>query len=266
MPVLTPTGNTTIRVEWNVVANASGYTIKYATNSAFTENVQTVVVTGLVTVRTVTGLAPGTTYYFRVGANGSGDYGDSAFSGWKSATTTNTDEGGVAGQLQAWLQNLQDISQYFSTAIPGVGGPVLSPSERRRLLGSGVRRYGFIDKVSDTAADYPQFWPAFVPDGDVRLKTLLREIEVLRNLLVFFESGARSVQDLLLLRGDEAFRIANTYYTTVRDAARRGVPDAGALFQLLLPFWRRRRNPSGGLIPPEPERDFMQDLRDGKDG
>jgi hypothetical protein len=35
----------------------------------------------------------------------------------------------------------------------------LTDSERRRLLGSGVRRYGFIDKVSDFAVANPNFVP-----------------------------------------------------------------------------------------------------------
>ena len=52
-----------------------------------------------------------------------------------------------------------------------------------RLNGSGVRRYGFIGNISDVEEDYPQFWPALGVGGE-ELKTMLREIEVFRNLLV----------------------------------------------------------------------------------
>ena len=77
---------------------------------------------------------------------------------------------------------------------------MLTTAERKRLRGSGVRRFGFIDKVSDTAEAYPQFWPTSVngEDGHVdfqdKLKESLREIEVLRNMLVWFRYALRVVQ------------------------------------------------------------------------
>ena len=265
MPTVTPTGNTTIRVEWNTVGNASGYTIKYATNNTFTENVQTVVVTGFVTVRTVTGLAPGTTYYFRVGANGSGNYGDSAFSGWRSATTTNAPLTDDAGQIQSWLDNLQDISTHFFSVLPQFESTVLNTADRRRLNGSGVRRYGFIDKTADVADEFPQFWPNFVADGD-KLKEQLREIEVLRNMLVWTRYLARIVQDQLLLTGNDALRTAGLYYASVRESASRKIPEAVQVYEMLRLFWQRRRKMSEEPTEQEMERDFKRLMHGKADG
>jgi len=49
------------------------------------------------------------------------------------------------------------------------------------------------------------------------------------------------VGDLLLIAGDDAFRLAGSYYATVRDGARRQIPEAVQVFQMLQLFWRRRR-------------------------
>jgi len=95
-PLATPTGvtansknGTTITVGWNAVANASGYTIQYATNAGFTQNVKTQSVSGgSATSADVTGLSADTTYYVRVMATGTGSYTNSAYSGSVSTTTS----------------------------------------------------------------------------------------------------------------------------------------------------------------------------------
>ena len=90
-PVLgnvTATDSNTISVAWNAVPNANGYVIQYATNSAFTASVGTVVVDSQSTTSAnLTGLNANTTYYVRVMATGAGNYSDSDYSTVKSATT-----------------------------------------------------------------------------------------------------------------------------------------------------------------------------------
>ena len=82
----TPKNSTTVKVSWNAAANASGYTILYATDSAFTQNVKTQTVSsGSTTSADVTGLTAGTTYYFRVMATGTGIYANSTYTGWVTA-------------------------------------------------------------------------------------------------------------------------------------------------------------------------------------
>ncbi len=78
-------GTDSVTVTVEEVANASGYTLEYAVNADFT-NAQTLTFTDSGS-QTVTNLNANTTYYFRVKANGTGNYSDSAWSETASAAT-----------------------------------------------------------------------------------------------------------------------------------------------------------------------------------
>jgi len=56
------------------------------------------------------------------------------------------------------------------------------------------------------------------------------------------------------------------YYNSVRDAARRNVPGAQELFNILELFFRRGRISDGEPTEPELERDFRALLHGHKDG
>jgi chitodextrinase len=81
------TGSNAISVAWSTVSNASGYTVQYATNSAFTTGIGTKTVSSSITSTTIDGLSADTTYYVRVMATGTGAYSNSDYSAYKSATT-----------------------------------------------------------------------------------------------------------------------------------------------------------------------------------
>jgi len=78
-------GTDSVTVTVGEVMNASGYTLEYAVNADFT-NAQTLTFTASGS-QTVTNLNANTTYYFRVKANGTGNYSDSAWSETASAAT-----------------------------------------------------------------------------------------------------------------------------------------------------------------------------------
>ena len=176
-----------------------------------------------------------------------------------------TDEERVT-HFQTWLTAVQGVNQQLFDVLPDMEDLVLSSADRKRLNGSGVRRYGYIDKISDTAMEYPQFWPSFVENTD-ELKELIREIEVLRNLAIVFRHCARISEDRLLIVGDDAFRLANTYYRTVHDAARSGVPEAEQVLRMIELFWQRRRKASAEPTAKETLRNFkglMNGTREGE--
>ena len=262
---VTPIGAHSMRVSWSPVTNAGGYLVRYSTDETFATNVNSVSVDEQTAAVTLTGLASNTMYYVSIKTLGNGTSIDTAFSAATSATTGISTNDEIVTHLQSWFSDLQSEFQNMSALVPQLDSDMLNTLDRRRLNGSGVRRYGYIEKVFEVSQDFPQFWPAFVDDGE-ELSQLVKEIDVLRNLLIWFRFCARVIQDMLLLAGNDAFRIANTYYTTARDAARRGVPEAGQVFQMLQLFWRRRRNMSAEPTEHEVERDVRALLRGTKDG
>ena len=159
---------------------------------------------------------------------------------------------------------LRDINVHLDTMTLHMQNEALTPAERRRMLGSGVRRYGFIDKTSDIAEDNPQFAPPFF-DLEA-LKELLRMIEILRNISISLNQMARINGDVLLTVSDHAYQFALGYYNTVREASRRRQPGASAVFSMLREFFNHR--PPAGSEPtiPEVEHDVHALLHGAKEG
>jgi len=140
----------------------------------------------------------------------------------------------------------------------------LSEAERRRLLGSGVRRYGFIDKVSDFAVANPEFIPPYMDEQ--ALKDAIRQIELLRDISANLQQLLRMTNDDLLVAGDEAYRIALMYYNSVKEAANRRVPGAEAIFRILRAFFSRPRRAKDEPTQQEVERDVKALLHGKKEG
>ena len=266
----------TIVVKWNSVPNAASYSFKYSTDPNVMLDVEAKYPHANETQVTLDALLPNTTYYTRIKANAGEGNIESAYSIIKAATTPVAGGGGNGGggsggdseavmNLRHWLNALDDVKDQYYVSLPEFDNVVLSPAERTRLLGAGVRRYGFIDQVSDMATEYSQFWPAYMADQG-RLKELIREIEVLRFLVAYFESGARDATDMLLAVSHEAFRLANMYYRSVREADRDQVRDAATVFRMLNLFWKRRRRITDKPTEQEAVRDFKGVLHGTKDG
>ena len=68
------------------------------------------------------------------------------------------------------------------------------------------------------------------------------------NLLIWLRTTNRVVGNLLLIAGDDAFRMANTYYASVHMAARRNILGAEQVFRMLHLFWRCPRRPGEELV------------------
>jgi len=140
----------------------------------------------------------------------------------------------------------------------------LNQLERSRLLGSGVRRYGFMDKTSDIASVNPKFFP--LGFDAVELKNDLRDIEFFRNFLQKLKSFERIVSNALLVRSNNGYRKSLSFYTYVRDLSRKGNSEAIAIFNMLASFFERQRRESEEPTNSEIERDVKALLHGKKEG
>ena len=261
----TPFGSGFLRVSWNAVVGAKGYLVQYSSDSSFVNDTKAVMVDAPGASVTLGDLKPDTMYHVKVKSIADTGDTDSDFSMAYLVRTGMASDDVAALHLESWLADQQTMFDHVTTLVPQLGATELSSRDRMRLNGSGVRRYGFIEKTADVAEDFPQFWPGLVGSTE-KLNNVVHEIEVLRNLLVWFRFAARAVQDLLLIAGDDAFRLAGSYYATARDWARRKNPEAQQVFHMLNLFWQRARRPSEEPTNKQVEHDVHGLLNGTKEG
>jgi len=262
---------TTIVINWLPVEGAESYNLRIGTNEDVTPYLLNTTCSASAISLTITGLDPNTQYWVAMRTHAVSPDTNSNYTYYGPVTTLSTTPPGVVGDLQQWLIEQQAANARYLALLPDIDGYVLSPAERRRLRGAGVRRYGYIDQVSDISSEYPQFWPPFVTDangndGSEQMKELLREIEVLRNLLIAFRNAEQNIEDMLLQAGSDAFRLANYYYRNVRDAAANNVQDAANVFDIIRMFWKRVRQTTGEPTQIQAIRDFKGVLRGKREG
>jgi hypothetical protein len=141
----------------------------------------------------------------------------------------------------------------------------LTGKERMRLIGAGVRNYGFMDKAMDIVIENPSFAP---PNFDIeQMVSNMRDLEKFRQLLLATEKFEALVNECLLMKSTTVYREALRVYASLREQARNKVPGAEALFMALISFFKKRRR-SGEAEPTmkELEHDFHSLLHGTADG
>jgi hypothetical protein len=155
-------------------------------------------------------------------------------------------------EINGWNRDFQRMSDNNLTNL-----------QRRRKTGPGVRNYGFIDKASDLAEANPRYVQFFNIND---LKNAIRNVEMCRDVVIALQQCQRAVSNSLLVYANEAYHMALIFYNLVRDQARRGDPDAVAIFEALRIFFRRHRSSSAEPTIKEIERDVHAILTHKKDG
>jgi len=142
-----------------------------------------------------------------------------------------------AGQLDTLIEDLTDLMQDFMDAADI--NQNLTPKERARLIGAGVRNYGFIEKTLDIARDNPSFLP---PNFDVNdFASNLYEFDQIRQFYLLAEKLQTLASDSMLIKSNILYREALRVYNSLKEQARAGVPGARDLFNALETFFKRRR-------------------------
>ena len=139
----------------------------------------------------------------------------------------------------------------------------LTPAQRSRKIGAGIRNYGFMEKVADLAAANPEYAQFFSIQN---LRNSIRNIDMCRDIVLLLQAFARAVSNAMLVYSDEAFTMSLIFYNMVREMSRRGDPVAMELFNTLRPFFRRRRPADAEPTTKELERDLHALLHGTKEG
>jgi hypothetical protein len=161
----------------------------------------------------------------------------------QTATEKKTKDGAPemkTGSVQVITEDIGYLWQWFLDN-EGIGGS-LTGTDRRRLIGVGVRNNGFIDKAFDIALENPQFMPAHF--NVATLTANMHDIEDLRQLMWTLQQFTQAVSNALLVHSDSAYRDALRIYDALEEQSRNRVDGAEPLFRALRTFFSRRRKPA----------------------
>jgi hypothetical protein len=174
-PLWTPS-NTNL-VEWLVLFNTTTYTVQVADNKDFNSATE-VGVTSLTTSQNFTGLADGTTYWYRVQANK-----DGVLTGWSAATSSTQDATLPTGSIQIGdgsttytMINQVQLTLSATDPTPGAG-----------KLASGVKDMRFSDDAGAT-------WSAWETYATSRAWTFSAAMDGVRTIIVEFRDNAGNKQ------------------------------------------------------------------------
>ena len=172
---------------------------------------------------------------------------------------------------------LEPASAYVHTVIDAVTvmlsqfeenegiGKQLTGTERRRLIGAGIRNWGFIEKAWDIIRENQNFVPNNFSVED--MNTNCTNLEDFRQLYWLLEKFLAVVNECMLVSADAAFRDALMVYNNLREQSKAKVPGAEVLYMALLRYFRRRRSPNGKEeTETQLDRDFMKLVHGKADG
>ena len=164
------------------------------------------------------------------------------------------------------MLKLADIKEQIQTAMEDfqdIADNNLTPLQRSRKIGAGIRNYGFMEKVADISEANHQFAVFFDPND---LRNAIMNFDECRNIALLLQSFLRLVTNTMLIYSDLGYRMASMYYNTVKEMSRRGDPTANALFHTLRPFFERPKRPNAKTTMKQAERDIEGLLKGTKEG
>ena len=136
----------------------------------------------------------------------------------------------IAHDLNSILEAFMEVGKIFTN---------LTPAERARLIGAGVRNYGFIEKARDIARDNPTFLP---PNFDVeQFSADLESFDKVRQVFLTGEKLETLASDKMLLMSNDLYRESLRVYNTLKEQSRARVAGARDLFLALETFFKKRR-------------------------
>jgi hypothetical protein len=113
-----------------------------------------------------------------------------------------------------------------------------NPTERTRLVGAGIKNFGFIETAWNSARANPQLVPGYLDMAE--FGSLVRDFQRKQRIHEQVLQFARTLADSLLSTANRAFKAASEYYNYLREATRRDVPGAETEYRLLSVYFKSR--------------------------
>lgn len=126
----------------------------------------------------------------------------------------------ILAQVTDHVNQIQTLLQPYLLA--------LTPKQRQVLPKMKDDSVSFVNKALEYASSNPQFAPAYLD-----VKSLADNVESVTDLTPIenpLASLSMQLNDTIMIAGSEAYVAALTFYNSVKEAARRNVPGAKAIY------------------------------------
>jgi hypothetical protein len=104
----------------------------------------------------------------------------------------------------------------------------LEPDDKRMLAKLGEKSISYVDKTVQYSESNPEFLPAFVDVAE--FKKDFEAFTILNSFLRPLAQIVKNLDDTATLCGSEAVSAGNTYYNSVKQGMKMGVPNAKAIY------------------------------------
>jgi hypothetical protein len=161
--------------------------------------------------------------------------------------------------MRAIINFINQAKGYFSAY-----SQTLSPVERSRKVGGGIKNWGFVEACYASAKANPQFVPSYLPISE--FTDAVDDFERKRTLYKALQQFMQEVSDSMLSASDVAYHCALEYYNAVKAATQAQVPGAEAEYKSLMAYFKKAKPASGEPTAKQLERDIHALLHGTKDG
>ena len=126
----------------------------------------------------------------------------------------------------------------------------LTTQQRKELAKLGEKSVGFEEKCETYMQSHAQFMPGFIGQDEVTKDRTLRS--QLLHLLAQQQALLAAMQDTLMQVSSDLWSSDLAYYKSVQEAAKRGVPDAEAIYKDLSSRFPGTSHAASPVAPDKP--------------
>ena len=105
----------------------------------------------------------------------------------------------------------------------------LTPGERSNMAKLGDKTLAFVDKTNAYSLANPQLCPSYFNQAEFAID--FNDYQNLRPLVVMVEQLLHQIEDTMTMAGSEAYIASLSFYNSAKDAAKRDIPGAKAVYE-----------------------------------
>jgi hypothetical protein len=137
----------------------------------------------------------------------------------------------ITEEIKMLLSEAMDLFSHF--------GKTFTVTDRTRLIGTGIKNFGFIETSFNSASTNPQLLPQYLKID--KYKDGINDFRRKQSISLLIQQFGKNVSDGMLSAGDAAYHDSLEYYEAVKEASRHRVPGAEQEYDLLKKYFKRSK-------------------------